>query len=565
MDQFETKDRTSQIRAKIAYFPQYTFYKCNRPDIKVACILDTFSYECFKYEAQFQQLRLQTWRQQISAMQPHFLFVESAWRGIDDTWRNVLTNKANVSKQELLELIAYCKNNKIPTLFWNKEDPVNYAIFIYAAKLFDFIFTTDEDCVPMYIRDAGHNRVYVLPFAAQPAIHNPVNSSYLTKENVAFAGTWYVVKHLERQDDMRLLLTPAKEFGLDIFDRMYTFTGNQNYKFPIEYQGNIIGELHYQDMLKVYKLYKVFLNVNSVKNSSTMFSRRVFEILASGTNIVSTYSKGIDNMFGNLVPFTSRHDETRMHLSILLNNPEHSQRLSLLGIRAVHSKHLYRHRLNTILDKIGIGSFSHYTPGVSIVTCLENCDQSINTLLDNYRSQTWANKELIIIVKNCNEAEQWQEMSAAYPDVSLYLVPENNSLGESLNLAVDKAKGDYVAVFNTDNYYATNFLMDLMNAFSYTDADIIGKACYYAYCEETQELILKNTVQENRFANDLADSSAVFNKRVFNRLRFPVSDIAYQEFLMQCLGKGLKYTQRINIILFTEQRLSMITNQRIFK
>ena len=35
-------------------------------------------------------------------------------------------------------------------MFWNKEDPPNFEHFVQTAKLFDFIFTTDESCVPRY-------------------------------------------------------------------------------------------------------------------------------------------------------------------------------------------------------------------------------------------------------------------------------------------------------------------------------------------------------------------------------------------------------------------------------
>ena len=42
-----------------------------------------------------------------------------------------------------------------------------------------------------------------------------------------------------------------------------------------------------------YRAYKIFLNVNSVHESPTMFSRRVFELLSSYTNVLSTPSVGI--------------------------------------------------------------------------------------------------------------------------------------------------------------------------------------------------------------------------------------------------------------------------------
>lgn len=51
-------------------------------------------------------------------------------------------------------------------------------------------------------------------------------------------------------------------------------------------------------MLTAYKAYKAMLNVNTVTESSTMCARRVFEILASGTNVISTPSKALAALFG---------------------------------------------------------------------------------------------------------------------------------------------------------------------------------------------------------------------------------------------------------------------------
>lgn len=527
-------DDIARIRHKIDGLTQYCFFHCNRPDIKVACILDTFSYECFKYECLLEQLKLETWKLQMQKLKPLFLFVESALGGVDNSWRNKLTGKANVLKRELLELITYCKKNKIITVFWNKEDPVHYAHFISTAKLFDYIFTTDENCVAKYIRDTGHRKVYTLPFAAQPVIHNPVNSSYLDKENVAFAGTWYVARHIERQADMHLVLQPAKEFGLHIFDRMHTFVGN-NYTFPLQYHSHIIGELNYNDMLKAYKLYKVFLNVNSVKNSRTMFSRRVFEILASGTNLVTTYSEGIENMFGTLVAFTTSMEETRMNLSMLLNSTEHSERLGLLGIREVHAKHLYKHRFNTILEKIGVEHLVNKGFGVSIISCLKD-DQSVQRLVETFKSQKLKDKELVIILKQ--GAIHWDAKLNLDPNVSIFLIPEDKTTGDCLNFTLEKAKYDYISFFDTENYYGPNFLTDLMNAFSYTDADIIGKDCYFTYCEHTKLLVLKNSNQENKFVTLLGSEAMIIKKTLLHNVI--LREVEFDYFFIECVKKGFK-------------------------
>lgn len=528
----------NRIRHKINSLPHYCFPRCNRPDIKVACILDPFSFECFKYECSLEQLRLETWDKQMQTLKPRFLFVESAWRGVDNSWQNVLTKKSYEIKKGFINLIAYCKENKVTTIFWNKEDPSNYVHFIDTAKYFDFIFTTDKDCIEKYIKDVGHKRVYTLSFAAQPVIHNPVKLNHINKGSVAFAGTWYGAKHIERQKDMHIVLDPARDFGLHIFDRMYSFTGNLNYKFPVEYQSHIIGELNYNDMIKAYKLYKVFLNVNSVKGSPTMFSRRVFEILASGTNLVTTYSRGIEEMFGSLVSFTSSREETIQNLSILLSNPEHSERLSLLGLRTVHAKHLYKHRFNTILEKIGIVTLGESTVGVSIITCLNN-EQSIESLMEIYQSQTLKNKELIIILKQSQSAVPWNAETNLYSNVSIFVLPEDQAFDDCLNFAVKKTKYNYFSVFYENNYYGPNFLTDLMNAFSYTDADIIGKGCYYTYYESTKLLVLKDPDQVNRFVSFLPSTAMIVKKDSFDRMVVPQkSNFGSEEFFTECVKRG---------------------------
>ena len=59
--------------------------------------------------------------------------------------------------------LDYCKSNNITTIFWNKEDPVNYDAFIDVAKYFDYIFTSDENIIDRYVEDTGNSNVFPLP------------------------------------------------------------------------------------------------------------------------------------------------------------------------------------------------------------------------------------------------------------------------------------------------------------------------------------------------------------------------------------------------------------------
>src|SRR5207248_9052220 len=123
------------------------------------------------------------------------------------------------------------------------------------------------------------------------------------------------------------------------------------------YQGSIKGRLEYNEMIKAYKRYKVFLNVNSVKRSPTMFSRRVFELLASGTPVISSFSVGIEQMLGNdIVHLAGSERETLGHVERLLHDDSYWARVALRGVRAVYSRHTYARRLAEVCQQVGLSS-----------------------------------------------------------------------------------------------------------------------------------------------------------------------------------------------------------------
>lgn len=51
-------------------------------------------------------------------------------------------------------------------------------------------------------------------------------------------------------------------------------------------------------------------------------------------------------------------------------------------------------------------------------------------------------------------------------------------MGECFNNAVNIANGDYIAKMDDDDYYGEYYILDAINAFKYSGADIIGKNIY---------------------------------------------------------------------------------------
>ncbi|MFL2935451.1 MAG: glycosyltransferase [Myxococcota bacterium] len=103
-------------------------------------------------------------------------------------------------------------------------------------------------------------------------------------------------------------------------------------------------------------LYRVGLNLNSITTSPTMLSRRVFELLAAGTPVISAPSPALSRFFGDdLVRVASSPEETRFHLESLLGDYGAWQSLSRRGVKCVLEKDTYWHRLGSILHVLGIG------------------------------------------------------------------------------------------------------------------------------------------------------------------------------------------------------------------
>src|SRR5690606_24182380 len=112
-----------------------------------------------------------------------------------------------------------------------------------------------------------------------PVIHNPMGRELAAHREVAFAGEWYGEKHSALVEFLPTLFDAVDKTGykLTIFDRFSDLEGAdaEKHRFPVKYRSNLHPKLPYEQLLSAYRRFPVFLNVNSVVDSPTMFSRRV--------------------------------------------------------------------------------------------------------------------------------------------------------------------------------------------------------------------------------------------------------------------------------------------------
>ena len=327
---------------------------------RVAAIVDEFTRASFAPDVTLLSLDRRTWVAEMIAFDPELLFVESAWRGQADSWKGrVASYPSGARHRTLAAVLRYCRWRKIPTVFWNKEDPVHYDRFIAAAAQFDGVFTTAVEKNADYQRDCDlpSPRVGTLPFAVQPEIYSrPKRDSEPNgRENlVVFAGSYGESHFPERRRQLELLLDGAAlactDSGaeLSVFDRNHT-AGNPDKLFPDRFAGFIRGGCPYTELASHYGRARVGLNVNSVTESSTMYSRRVVEMLACGLPVVSTESVGLAEIFDGAVTIVRTVEQAHRAVAELLDDEEKWRAQAMRGRSLVADGHTTDARISQVL------------------------------------------------------------------------------------------------------------------------------------------------------------------------------------------------------------------------
>ncbi len=482
-------------------------------NLNVAVILDDFSMKSWSPEWNVTPIGVKSWSSQLEEANFDLLFVESAWAGNGGDWSYHLTG-TSAPRPAFIEMVNAFKAKGVPAVFWNKEDPPHFEDFLDSAKLFDFVFTSDSRMIERYKQELGHDRIASLSFGAQPQFHNPVRPINQGRRDVAFAGMYFAHKFPERREQMEIVLGGAADIssklpnGLDIFSRQHG--GDEKYQFPEPYASHVVGSLPYDRMLTANKYYNVFLNVNSVVDSPSMCARRIFEITAAGTPVVSAPSKAIKNFFdGSEVMEVHTREEASHAIRSLVRSPQLRDRMAHLGQRRIWSEHTYAHRARQIEKFIGLSqrenspSAMTTRPTVSVIVPTIR-PQQIEHILSTVGSQRAVDVELILATHGFEiDPEDLATLATRYGvnDFKVLALGKELTLGDCLNKAVEAATRDFITKMDDDDLYGENYLADQVAALRYSGATIVGKQAHYMYLADSNATLLRFAEREHRFTN----------------------------------------------------------------
>lgn len=502
-------------------------------------ILDEMSYANWSHAYTCVPLSPDTWRNEMHSFDAPLL-VEATWGGRGGREPDSLWWK----KAEIKSCMAKFREAGRRVIFWNKEDPLNHKIFIDQAQCVDVILTTDENIIPVYKKVASHVEIGTLPFCVNPFMFNPAGRDLKSNGVIAFAGSNYVHGHNDRIIQLKMLLPLIIEYKGTIFNRMSRDT---EFNFHSAYNDFLRDALPYSKMPEVYKKFRFFLNVNTVTDSPTMLARRVYELLACGTLVVSWPSEALKKQFPDLVLTATSAGRAIALMNPYLEDLEKWKRHGHSGYREVMNNHTIDTRKAVIDEFAGISS-SFQRPKVSIVMATMR-PKFIKRIADNIVKQTYNDLEALIVTQGytCAQREELATLLRARPGLSVKIMADDGEtpLGARMNRLIRLACGQYVAKFDDDDFYFPKYIADSILPFRYTKADITGKYESFTYLDMADETYKFGDGHSHQYMNFVLGPTIVAKKSVFDHIGFANKNRGEDSaFLRDAVDKGIKIYAR---------------------
>ncbi|NLC98206.1 MAG: glycosyltransferase [Actinomycetales bacterium] len=248
-----------------------------------------------------------------------------------------------------------------------------------------------------------------------------------------------------------------------IFDRNHGTT-RANHLFPEKFSEYIAGTLHPSQIDIAYKGYRFSLNLNSVKNSQTMFARRAYELLACGTVTISNYARGLKVMLGDLVPMTDSAHQTSQILAALREDVDAYDRLRLAGIRKVHHEHTFEERLRYLSSRISGTEYHFNRKKITVLSPVSSLGEAEHVVATVHRQQG-VDPQLVLVSDS-------REVSELARDQGFGFVAIDSS--DTISHVADPEAFAWTVMHPSD-WHGDHYLLDLALAGGYCEAQVIGR------------------------------------------------------------------------------------------
>ena len=438
---------------------------------RIALLASLRVAEGLQWHATCHELTPLNWHAVLSQSKPDYLLVESCIYDSAFSWNCFAFNRyVYVEKIKKFTETARCAH--IPSIFWYTLDVEMLDFFIDAMKYFDFIACADARALER-IRQYGLP-VRPLPWGFSPEQFNPLMNVRVTDKQIGllFDG---IVRFM-RSEELADILESCTECNLTVVDSWMTISP---YNFShckrqnlIEYIGGCVSQKNIQEL---YKISTAYLSLENTRQGIAPGEKwRCLEAAACRLPVLHYGSYAKDDYFLSefVESYSSLSDLKAMYFTMQDSFIER-ERHGHVAWRRVHEKHTFAHRLDRLHGWIGLKSNAVREPLVSIVVPSFR-EENQSFVLQQFRKQTWRNKELIYAFngngKKCNIINECAQQSS---DVKVLHLPLEYSTGMVLNAGITTANGDFLFKMDDDDLYGDFYVYDRMIYFREFNCSVI--------------------------------------------------------------------------------------------
>jgi Glycosyl transferase family 2 len=446
-----------------------------------------------------------TWRAAVAAQDVDLVLLETDG-GLVPGWGN--------RPDEFESLLDWAAERGVPAIAWitaDSEDPEVAASWIDRVH---HIFIDDERAVEKWRTRWPGVGIEFLGSAAQPRIHNPRTGGPGRRRGVAAClvvhGESDALAELSRLDHDLLDIWPADNEAVASLRAS-------------SLRDVVVARDYVHSPSAVLQRYRV-LAALGVGDAQSSWS--IVEAGSAQTAVVAepgAIAAAADDLLDHLV-VADDPEALRLDLAAVTLQEELRDRAGLRLARAVYANHTFACRVDRIAHAAGVPT-SRPPRTVSAIIPTNRAHELDNVVANVGRQAHCASGgvELIIVLHGLDlrPAEVTARARGAGVDnVTVLQADSSLTLGACMNLGVDASSGAFVAKMDDDNFYGRHYLTDLLAAFDYTDAGIVGKWAHYVWLRSTDAVILRFPTAEHRYERLVQGGSIVLRRDIAKELHF---------------------------------------------
>lgn len=439
--------------------------KTKNSSLRMAVIVGDRLYQGLKFEGELLLLTKTRWEQVLKYGHPDFLLVELPCikcRFSDSNKPGFM----NENQDFLTRAVQKSREFQIPSVLWITQDIQGMQNTLQLAKLCDLTCCANQsihDVVSIHSKNT-----MILQPCVQPAIYNPFFhfEDQKSKDFVVALGS-----STSHSNDKSLTRVAAnlKSLGVECI-----FTAIHSKK---KFKSNTVQkkELHHYISSGAFRRINAYVR-NLINDDRDINGK--WETLEAAACRIPVILKGVleDSDFRkDFTTACSTEDEVLDEIFRYLKDDLYRERIGHRAWRAVNESHTFSHRLKKICEILGLTHDWREFPKASLIMPTYR-EHLLPECVDKYLKIEWENKELVLVF-NGDKGIDYEDLGLNSPreDIKILNLPSDLFAGAALNLGHQLARGFYYFRIDDDDYYAENYIKDMILFARSIDADFFGK------------------------------------------------------------------------------------------